>query len=200
MPLGKLKGHYTLLVRSCSLLFVRGFCGFPAQFFMFKVLQERYGYSTLEVTAITIGGGMLSIFAYVSAGKISDRVGRRPVLSIVYATYFLSLLLFYNSSGGAFTVMSWVVFAASMFGLDVLNNAIVSEIFPTMARATASTISVVVGVVGTICGIVTEGLIFGHYTRSHWASTSYVALPGFACVGLVWLLPEPAFQSLDGDG
>ena len=94
---------------------------------MFKVLQEKYGflsiysncwlarrpnlfpmeyrYSPLEVTAITIGGGCLSIFAYVTAGKLSDRLGRRPILSVIYVIYFVTLITFYNSNGGAFTVV-----------------------------------------------------------------------------------------------
>jgi len=194
-PLQKLEGHHLRLANACLLLFVRGFCGFPAEFFMFKVLQEKFGYTTLEVTAITIGGGMVSIFAYVSAGKLSDWAGRRPVLSVVYATYFTFLILFYNSPGGALTVIFWILFAASMFGLDVLNSALVSEVFPTKARATASTISVIVGVVGTIVGIIVEGAIYGT-TRSHWSATTYVAIPGFSCIGLVWLLPESAFENL----
>eukprot|EP00471_Norrisiella_sphaerica_P010086 CAMPEP_0184497386 /NCGR_PEP_ID=MMETSP0113_2-20130426/36408_1 /TAXON_ID=91329 /ORGANISM="Norrisiella sphaerica, Strain BC52" /LENGTH=499 /DNA_ID=CAMNT_0026884475 /DNA_START=92 /DNA_END=1588 /DNA_ORIENTATION=- len=166
-PMESLGNYYFLLAKSCLLLFVRGFCGFPAEFFMFKVLQERYGYSTLEVTAITIGGGAVSVFAYVSAGRLSDSVGRKPVLSVIYATYFSFLVIFYNSGGGWFTVLSWILFAASMFGLDVLNAALVSETFPTSARATASTISVVVGVIGTILGLVAEGLLFDSL-NDHW--------------------------------
>ena len=51
----------------------------------------------------------------------------------------------------------WVIFAASMFGLDVLNAAIVSEVFPTVNRATASSVVVVVQIIGTVFGILVEG-------------------------------------------
>uniref|UniRef100_A0A7S3Z0X8 Major facilitator superfamily (MFS) profile domain-containing protein n=1 Tax=Lotharella globosa TaxID=91324 RepID=A0A7S3Z0X8_9EUKA len=166
-PLKEIQGHYTLLFKASMLLFVYGFCGYPGQFFMFKVLQERYKYSTLEVTAITVGGGLVSIFAYVSAGKLSDRYGRRPILSVVYFLFFAFLITFYNSDGGFFTVASWVIFAASMFGLDVLNSTLVSEIFPTKCRATATTIAVIVGIIGTVAGIFVEGALYAEY-RDHW--------------------------------
>eukprot|EP00954_Amorphochlora_amoebiformis_P017116 1317140-Amorphochlora_amoeboformis.AAC.1 len=83
-----------------------------------------------------------------------------------------------------------------MFGLDVLNAALVSEIFPTLTRATATAVVVVVQVIGTVIGIVVEGAIY-QKTRDHWRSTTLVSLPGFVCVGLVWLLPESAFSNLD---
>jgi len=156
-PFSEIHGHYGLLAKACTLLFVRGFCGYPAEFFMFKVLQDRHGYAPIQVTALTLGGGLISIFAYVSAGRLSDVYGRRPILSVVYVVYFSMLIAFYNADGNFFTVTTWILFAAAMFGLDVLNSALVSEVFPTRCRATATTIVVIINVIGTVAGILVEG-------------------------------------------
>jgi len=71
-------------------------------------------------------------------------------------------------------------------------------------RATASSIVSILQNFGTICGLLVEAAIYEE-TGNHWHAITYVAIPGFICAGMVWLLPESAFTHLfesdkEGDG
>ncbi|MCO5090082.1 MFS transporter [Bosea sp. (in: a-proteobacteria)] len=125
------------MVILCS---VQNFGYYGVMIWLPNYLASRFGFALTQSalwTAVTIGGMALGIFAF---GHIADRIGRRPaffgymlgaaVMVVVYSrlTDPMQLLV-----GGA--VMGF--FVNGMLGGY---GALISELFPTVARATAQNV------------------------------------------------------------
>ena len=149
--------------------------------FMSKFLQDTHGYSQGDVSVLFIAAGTFAIFGNVIAGRMSDRFGRRPTLSVAIAVYSVAALSFYNTSGWLLPI-AWMAAIFCYFAVEVVVGAISGELFPTSCRSTAASLRTITGVLTGAAGLAVEGglySIFGSHGQalSVMAMTCLVALP-----------------------
>ena len=179
-----------------AVAFVFSAGGAAADFMGPKYLQQAHGWSPAQVAVLYVLGGGLAIAGSAYAGRLSDRVGRRPV-TIGFGLAVLTLAVtFYNAAGWVLPVL-WIALIFTVVGHDVLQASFGAELFPTSYRSTAAGARAVVATLGGALGLAVESLLY-RMTGSHWQAISLMlcgALLGPLIVALAF--PETAGRSLE---
>ncbi|MCB9755737.1 MAG: MFS transporter [Myxococcales bacterium] len=145
-----------------------------------------------DIAAMFAIGGVIGVLSGPIAGRVSDRVGRKPVLISACVGFFaLSLALPYTvrevfSAHVAFCV-AMVLYAARLSPLQALLTALA----PEQKRGRLLSLTVAVGQLGSAAGAAAVGPL---YAWSGYATNTALTAAAMALAGLVvWrVLPEPA--------
>jgi len=158
----------------------------PTMNFMSKYLQETHHYAPPEVSLLFILAGSIALFGTTTAGRISDRIGRRPTIVTALLLNCLASIAFYNT-GGFLLPLAWIVALFTFFAVEVLINAMGGELFPTGIRSTASTLRAIAGMFAAVAGLAIEGTLF-IMLGSHAAAISLLSLSSLLAIPVVILL------------
>lgn len=184
----------TLLALSMTVLCV-GIAGGAAGAFGPKYLQEVHGWTPGQVATLNLVGGALAILGNPIGGRLSDRFGRRPTGALFAFGYAASILAFY--SVGVLLPLLWIGYVFFSMGTDVTLSAYRSELFPTSMRSSAAGATNLVGVAGSIVGLMAVSALHGVF-GSTWTAIVVIASVSTLVPIAIWcLLPETARRSLD---
>jgi MFS family permease len=187
-------GRFALVA---AVVFLLALFGTPSLQFTNRYLQEVRGFSAADVLLLrAVTQGLPALVAIVVGGRLAETAGRRPVaargalvLAVATAAFFLGdgALLWLGMLVGT------VAGAASGPALTAFNT----ELFPTEVRGRAGGALLVVGVAGSVAGLLLVGSLaapLGHVGRAVAVTT---AAPILVALALVPRLPEGRGRALD---
>lgn len=172
--------------------------GLSATFaFISKFLQETHGYTPQQVGTLQFFGGALAIIGYFIAGRLSDRVGRRAVLTVSITLAVSLFYVFYLTSDPRLLVASWIGALFTYFASEVTLSALGSELFPTSYRSTSAAARGVINVTASIAGLAAESALYALVGSHALAIVILLAAAPLAIIPVLLFLPETARRSLD---
>jgi len=167
-----------------------------AVIFISKVLQSTHGWAPGHVAGLVLAAGSIAIFGTLVAGTMSDRFGRRLVLSAMILICAASFALFYGWASGPWLVLFWITGIFSYLAIDALVGALSAELFPTSHRSVASGVRVLSSIFAGSAALLLEGVLYDYF-QSHPVAIALLVLPTPLALIPLWFLPEPAQKSLD---
>jgi MFS family permease len=113
---------------------------------IYPVYQAEWGFSALTVTVIFGIYALVLLAALLVAGRLSDHIGRRPVLIAATLVQALAMLLFATASGveglllarivqGLATGSALAAIGAGMIDLDKVNGPVANAVAPPLGTA-----------------------------------------------------------------
>ena len=172
----------------CSIFFTISIVTGPATSFVFLYAQDVLhlaGYvSALMVVAAGVSGGL----GLLVGRWLGDRIGRRPTCSAAMVAVAVTPAFAYSGTKSAL-IAGYILGALSGGLLSPSLGALLTELFPTSVRASATGWSVTASVVGAVCGLVLFGAVADVGNRFALAA-DVTFLPMVAAAALPWLLPE----------
>ena len=175
--------HRPLLWRITVVLGTHGMLATPIFFYAAELAQDGYGWEGL-FTVIVLATGPASLAGYAAGGRLSDRVGRRPVVIGSSFVVAVGVVAIFSEQRSLFPVGFFLVAGADA-ALAAVRPVYLSELFPTEVRATllAFVFSVVVAA-GSV-GLVVVGALDGHREHPHRSSVGSWPRCSAALVGSV---------------
>lgn len=180
------------MVVLCS---VQNFGYYGVMIWLPNYLATRFGFALTQSalwTAVTIGGMALGIFAF---GHIADRIGRRPAFFGYMLGAAVMVVLYSRLTDPMQLLVAGAVMGFFVNGMLGGYGALISELFPTAARATAQNVLFNIGrgvggfgpvVVGAIAGA------YGFQTAIALLATLYI----LDMVAMWFLIPERRGEEL----
>jgi len=194
--LGLVRDHPGRFLAVAAVSFAFSFAQTPALFFAPKYLQDVHGWSPGGVAALNLIGGGLAIVANPLGGRLSDRIGRKPVMIAFAFAWSAGAIAFYRI-GGPTVAIVWAAMLFATFGLDTTVSASSVELFPTSQRSTAAGARSLVSGIGAVAGLAAVSLFYARF-GSNWLAISAIALVVLAIPPLVArFFPETARRALE---
>jgi len=179
-----------------AVTFVFAVGGAAADFLAPKYLQEGHGWAPSQVAMLYVFGGAVAIIGSPFAGRLSDRVGRKPV-TIAMGLAAIGLVVAFYGAAGAWLAPLWIAMVFVAMGHDVLQQSFGAELFPTSYRSTAAGARGIVATVGAVLGLVLESVLY-RASGSHWTASSILMLGAIAGPFIVgFAFPETAGRTLE---
>ena len=157
--------------------------------------------SSVVLNALLVAS-VVGLVVILFAGRLSDRIGRRPVFGAGAAIAFLSafpIFTLVNTENAWLitlgVVVGWGVAACLMFGPE---GAMFAEVFPTRVRYSGMSAVYQIGVLptGAVAPLIGTSLVSA-YSGSVWPVAIYVmAMAAITLVSLIFL-PETHRQNID---
>jgi putative MFS transporter len=173
-----------------------GFAISPATLMAQKYMQDVYHYTPARVSLILIPGGLLGLGLTIAAGRVSDRLGRRPMAIAMTALAGVSFYFFFNNAPGWSVPLLWVLGFFGFFAGDTLIAGFALEIVPTHYRATVGALRYAIEIGVGAAALALEGILYdrlgGHGPAIQWLLAS-IPITMIA----VLFLPEPAGKTLE---
>ncbi|HJT43143.1 MAG TPA: MFS transporter [Rhizomicrobium sp.] len=173
-----------------------GFAISPATLLAQKYMQEVYHYTPSQVSLILIPGGLIGLGLTIAAGRLSDRVGRKPMAIVLTALAGVSFYFFFNNAPGWSVPFLWVLGFFGFFAADTLIAGFALEIVPTHYRATVGGLRYAIEIGAGALALALEGLLYdglgGHGPAIQWLLAS-IPITMIATL----FLPEPAGKTLE---
>ena len=160
----------------------------PANSFLFLYAQDvehQAGYVTALMVA---AAGVVGLVGLLCGRWLADRIGRRPTSTGAMVAIGLSGALAYSGSRPAL-VVGYILGVLSGSLLAPAVGSLLTELFPTSVRASATGWWVTAGVLGAVGGLVVFGAVADVGNRFA-AAADITFLPVTAAAALFWLLPE----------
>lgn len=126
--------HRATLARATGLLAAFGVVQTTGFFYASDLAQTGYGWNG-RFTAVVITAGVFGVLGFFLGGRVSDRVGRRPMLGVAVMLATVGTSLMFTTHEPLFIPGFFVLTAAAACFLSV-SVAYVAELFPTEIRAT----------------------------------------------------------------
>jgi putative MFS transporter len=173
-----------------------GFAISPATFLAQKYLQEAYHYTPPQVSLVLIPGGLIGLALTIAAGRLSDRLGRKPLAIAAVALAGISFFFFFNDAPSWAVPILWVLGFFGFFAGDTLIAGFALEIVPTHYRATVGGLRYAIEIGAGAAALALEGMLYdglgGHGPAIQWLLAS-IPITMIA----ILFLPEPAGKSLE---
>jgi MFS family permease len=174
------------MVVLCS---VQNFGYYGVMIWLPNYLSARFGYGLTQSalwTAVTIAGMALGIFAF---GHIADRAGRRPAFLLYMLGAAVMVVVYSRLTGAGALLIGGAVMGFFVNGMLGGYGALMSELYPTAARATAQNVLFNIGRAVGGFGPVVVGLVAG---RAGFPTAIALLAVLYCCdVAALWLLiPE----------
>jgi len=185
--------------RLTALLIAVGSAGFalaPALILMSKYLQETHHYKPFQVTILYVGGGLLSVWGNIFAGRLSDSVGRKRVLLATVIIGGGSFGVLYSGINGPIVPVSWILAIFGYLSAEALFSGYPAEIFPTAYRATTSTLRYVASTLGGALSLALEGIFYDRFGAHGPAVMLLLAAIPISVIAILFL-PETARRTLE---
>jgi putative MFS transporter len=195
--LGELATQYP--ARVFTIIVAAGAFGFaisPATVLGSKYLQSVYRFAPWQASAMMIGCGLVSIGLAILAGKLSDRIGRKPVAFAIVALAGVGFYFFYDGMPAVWMPFLWLLAFFGFFSGDALLAGFALEIVPTAYRATVSGLRYVVELSLGALALALEGRLYDAFGAHGPAIQCLLAAIPVTLVAILFL-PEPAGRSLE---
>jgi MFS family permease len=168
---------------------VQNFGYYGVMIWLPSYLSSRFGFALTQSavwTIVTIAGMAVGIFAF---GNIADRIGRRPAFLTYMVGAAISVVLYSRLTDPTALLIAGAVMGFFVNGMLGGYGALISELFPTSARATAQNVLFNVGRAIGGFGPVVVGYVAGLYGFE----TAIALLAALYCLDIValwFLIPE----------
>ncbi len=168
----------------------------PASQFFNEFLRDERNFSAARITAFQILTNLPGGIGVVVGGKLADTRGRRVVGSVGLIGGVGATVLMYNAFGAAMWV--WSVFGA-LLGAAVLPALGVygPELFPTNMRGRANSLLTLLGVVGSVSGLLLAGWLSDQLGGLSPTIMVLAAGPAVVAFLVLALYPETAHRELE---
>ncbi|MFT3808448.1 MAG: MFS transporter [Micropepsaceae bacterium] len=161
-------------------------------------LQSDLGVAPGIVTLIFVGGGLFGLFGNFIAGRLSDRVGRKPVFITASIVFALAMATLYLGTTNLYAIgVLWGLSVFAFFAMEVVMGAWSAELFPTEQRSTSSGSRLATNIIFGGLALLTVSLLYdtagGHAKAIAWLLPSI-----FIATIVAWLtIPETAGKTLE---
>jgi putative MFS transporter len=173
-----------------------GFAISPASILSSKYLQSVYHYTPGQVTMLFIPGGLVGLVLAILAGRMSDRIGRKPMAFAIVCLAAISFALLYSGIGAAWVPLLWIVSFFGFFSGDALIAGFALEIVPTHYRATVSGLRYLVEILTGAIALALEGRLYDHF-HAHGPAIQWLLIAAPVTLAAILFLPEPAGKTLE---
>lgn len=172
----------------CLVTFAIAVVSGPANSFVFLYAQDVRHQAGWVTALMVVAAGALGLVGLLGGRWLSDHVGRRATGTLAVVAIALTATLAYTGSSAAL-VVGYVLGVMAGSLLAPALGSLLTELFPTSVRASATGWSVTASVVGAVVGLVAFGAVAD--VNNRFASAAEVTFLPVACAGaLFWLLPE----------
>ncbi len=161
-----------------------------------KYLQDTYHYTPGQVSAVLIPGGLVALFLSIAAGRLSDRLGRKPVAMGMAMLTGISFFLFFSPAPAWAVAPLWVLGFLGFFSGDTLIAGFALEIVPTQYRATVSALRYVAEIGFGAVALTLEGHLYDRF-QAHGPAIQWMLAAIPVTLAAILLLPEPAGKTLE---
>lgn len=137
--------------------FLLGFSTFPFQNYLSSYLRSELNFDVTDTAHIWASIGFVGMFAGLSVGWLSDRIGLRAAMLLVYACVGAAALIFVVHPAGYWPLAAGVLFAVAFYPIFGLIPAYVSKMAGSATLAVtifgvANILQGVGGMIGNFCG------------------------------------------------
>lgn len=187
--------HRPVLWRITIVLGSHGMLGTPLFFYAAELAQDGYGWKGI-FTIIVIATAPASFAGYMAGGRMSDRIGRRPVIIGTSVVMALGVVAVFSEQRGLFAPGFFLIAGADA-ALAAVRPAYLSELFPTEVRATLLAFVFGVVVAAGSVGLVVVGALDGTVSTR----TAIGGLVAAMLLGLISMrhMPETAGADVIGN-
>ncbi|MCB5909007.1 MFS transporter [Streptomyces pinistramenti] len=158
-------------------------------------LSRQFGYSLTKSgawTAVTVLGMACGILAF---GHLADRIGRRPTFWIFQAGAVLTVLAYATLSTPTALLIGGAVMGAFVNGMTGGYGALIAELYPTQARATAQNVLFNIGRGVGGCAPLVVALVAGSF--GFRKAIGLLAVLYVLDMAAMFLIPERKGADLD---
>jgi putative MFS transporter len=173
-----------------------GFAEGPATVLAQKYLQSSLHYTPGEVTLLLIPGGLIGLALTIMAGRLSDRVGRKPMVWAMGLLMGVCFFLFFSDVPGWAIPPLWVLGFLGFFSGSTLMAGFALEIVPTHYRSTVSGLRYLLEIGMGGIALLIEGHLYDRF-GAHGPAIRLCLLAIPITLVAVLFLPEPAGKNLE---
>jgi len=173
-----------------------GFAVGPASVLSSKYLQSVQHYTPLDINILFIPGGLAGLAMAITAGRLSDRIGRKRTTCAVVLIAGIGFAFFYGGISGAALAPLWIIAFFGFFAGEALIAGYALEVVPTHYRATVSGLRYLAEILSGAVSLALEGRLYDHFGAHGPAIRALLCTLPIAIVALLFL-PEPAGRRLE---
>ncbi|TPW77038.1 MFS transporter [Schumannella sp. 10F1B-5-1] len=153
-------------------------------------LEARLGIGALGVTIAFAIYAVVLLAALLTAGSISDHVGRRPVIAIGFVVLTGAVLLLWHAESGGMLYLARAVQGAASGVLVSTLSASIQDFAPTRNRHRATLVNALAPGIGLAGGTVASGILLENVADAASWTFGPIAVIYLALAAAIWLVPE----------
>jgi len=169
--------------------------------------QTAQNFTPGMYSGLALGSGFIAACTKTLFGRLSDRIGRRPVLGIGISGGAIGIALMYVAPNYYVLIPAYFIMNFSGAMYNIMLNALAAELFPTRYRSTASGLVNTVTVAAIPIGMGWHNVVriflddhFGESPHAKWTAVAFCASLNFFVPLLLLLLPSAAvLAAMEGE-
>lgn len=154
-------------------------------------LEDKLDVSGTAIASLFLVGGLANIIAGPTAGRVSDSIGRKPI--IVASCLGLAVVMIATVPLVTSMLLAYVLFAFAMIMVAMRMSplqSLMTELVPAERRGVLMSLAVAIGQVGIGIGGAVSGIAYTRFGYSSNTITGAIAILAMAAL-VQFTLPEP---------